>query len=160
MQVAVGVSKREHECGCVVVSGHADDDAIRGALALDLNPISSSEAIPSIGSLGDDPFDRRNTRKPVVRQVQVVGLQHELEAWMQPIHQIRQLTSPLIERAVDQAVATQLERVEHDQDGWATDRSICNALGCHGQSRLERPKVGLTVFIHDDQLAVEQGRGW
>ncbi len=62
MQVAVSMAKREHKCGCVVVAGHADDDAIRGALTLDLDPISSSEAIPPIGSLGDDAFDRRNTR--------------------------------------------------------------------------------------------------
>jgi hypothetical protein len=82
MQVAVRMANREHKCGRVVVAGYADDDAIRGALALDLDPISSSEAIPSIGSLGDDPFDRRNTRKPLVRQVQVSGLQDELETWM------------------------------------------------------------------------------
>ena len=82
MQVAVSMAKREHKCGGVVVAGHADDDAIRGALALDLDPISSSEAIPSIGSFGDDPFDSRNARKPVIGQIQVVCLQYELETRM------------------------------------------------------------------------------
>ena len=82
MQVAVRMAKREHKCGCVVVSGHADDDAIRGALALDLDPVSPSGAIAPIGSLCDDSFDRRNTRKPVVRQAQIGGLQHELDTGM------------------------------------------------------------------------------
>ncbi len=42
MEIAVCMAKREHQRRCIVVAGDADDDAIRGALALDFDPIAPS----------------------------------------------------------------------------------------------------------------------
>ena len=65
------MAKREHKCGCVVVSGHADDDAIRGVLTLDLDPIWPSGAVAPIGSFGDDSFNGRNTDRASGRTIAV-----------------------------------------------------------------------------------------
>jgi hypothetical protein len=63
MEFAVSMAKREHKCRCVVVSGHADDDAIRSVLTLDFDPVPPPGRIASVGSLGNDSFDGRCDRR-------------------------------------------------------------------------------------------------
>ena len=48
---AIGVSESQDERRRIVVTRHAEDDAIRGALTLDLHPSATTGPILAIGSL-------------------------------------------------------------------------------------------------------------
>src|ERR1043166_1710126 len=54
----VAVAQSKHECGRRGVARHANDDAVDGAVALDLHPIApTTEFIAAIATLGDYSLD-------------------------------------------------------------------------------------------------------
>ena len=83
----------QDELGRLLVAGDADHDAVDRALALDLDPtVLATRDVAAVGTFGDDALNRRQDRQPLLGDLSIVGLDHQLQARMQRVDQVLELS--------------------------------------------------------------------
>src|SRR6266542_6030908 len=111
------MAKPQHEPRRAEIAGDANDSAVDGPVALDLNPITPATChVWPINALGDHPFETGHL-KPGFCHLDVGSVRHELEARMARQQQSLEHASPLRKRQSRELVTRQLDHVKNEQDG-------------------------------------------
>jgi hypothetical protein len=94
MELAVAMCESQDELGRLLIAGDADHDAVDRALALDLDPtVLATSDVATVGTFGDDALNGCEDRQPLLSDLSIVSLDHQLQARMQPVDQALELSS-------------------------------------------------------------------
>ncbi|HEY1292760.1 MAG TPA: hypothetical protein VGJ60_06665 [Chloroflexota bacterium] len=156
VQLPVGVAQPQHEPRCAEIACDADNRAVDGSMAFDLDPVTPTTChVGPVDALGDHPFEA-GYLEPGLSHLDVKSLGHELEARMARCEQSLKQASSLRKGPGLEFIARQFEYVEDKQDRRPRRDSFGEEPSSERQTLLQRPKVGLAALVSDDDLAVNQ----
>src|SRR6476661_3032645 len=89
MELPVTMRQGHDQLARVLVASNADHDAVDRALPLDLDPAAlTTRDVMTVGAFGDDAFNRCQDRQPILSDLPIVSLYHQLQTRMQASHQV------------------------------------------------------------------------